>query len=247
MSVVPGLAVLAVLAATLPAFAGEVPLLTDDERACQQSTGKALGKLQSSLIKCLVKCDKGAVRGKNPDSDCTPPYGGATVDCLAKADAKATTAPVKKCTADCPDCYDGGDCTGYHELLRTLVAGAVNAGVPEIACDDSGSADGLTTPERACRQAVALQAAKAATKAVKCFGKCRMREASGKIPPGSCLPASLTDLETEACLDAALGKCVEKAEKKCPDPPECLGDVFFPCWGPIGVVSGFDALVFCPQ
>jgi hypothetical protein len=247
MSVVPGLAVLAVLAATLPAFAGEVPLLTDDERACQQSTGKALGKLQSSLIKCLVKCDKGAVRGKNPDSDCTPPYGGATVDCLAKADAKATTSPVKKCAPDCPDCYDGGECADYHALLRTVVDGAVDAGVPAIACDDSGSGDDLTVPERTCRQAVALQAGKAAQKTAKCFSKCRAREAAGKIPLGSCVPATLTDLDTQACLDTALVKCVLSSEKKCADPPECLGDVFFPCQGPMNVVAGFDVLVFCAQ
>jgi hypothetical protein len=245
MSSGPRLALLAVLAVALPAFADHVPGLTDDEEKCQQITGKVHAKLQASLVKCLVKCDKAAAQGKNPDSDCAPPYGGATLDCLAKANTKAAAAPVKKCAPDCPECYMSGDCAAYDQLLRNLVNGSVNSGVPQIACDDSGSGDGLTVPERECRQAVALQASKVGQKAAKCFSKCRAKEAAGTLPPGTCTPATLGDPATQACLDTALLKCVLKSEKKCPDPPECLGDVFFPCQGPINVVSGFDALVFC--
>jgi len=36
-----------------------------------------------------------------------------------------------------------------------------------------------------------------------------------------------------------------KAEKQCPDPPECLGDLFFVFAGPLNGVQTFDPLVFC--
>jgi hypothetical protein len=227
------------------ATASHLPDLTSEEETCERTVAKALAKFQSSKIKCLVKCDKGAAAGEHPDSDCLPPYGGAALACVQAAEAKAArSAATKKCVADCPECFTGG-CPAYVGGLVSLAEILVDAGVPDITCDESQSGDGLTPDERKCRQAVASQAAKIGTATAKCLTKCRKAEEEGTLPPGACVPATVTDPETVECLEKALTKCVLKSDKKCPDPPECLGDTFFVCFGASGVVQTFHPLVFC--
>src|SRR5262245_6506431 len=103
-----------IIGSAVIAFAFMLPLAasaqpTPDECTCQQNTGKAQGKFAYAKAKCIVKCEKGERAGRNPGSDCDPPYGGTTAECVNKAEAKAV-AKETKCR-DCPECYTGGNCT----------------------------------------------------------------------------------------------------------------------------------------
>jgi hypothetical protein len=240
-----GLGLVLLLAHAPLARATHVPDLTADEEKCQQALAGALGKFGAAKTKCLVKCDKGAAKGKNPEADCLSPFGGKTADCVAAAEEKAGAAVAKKCAADCPECYAGGDCTAHTASQLAAAEFAVDLGAAIVRCDDSSSTDGLTAAERKCRQAAATQAGKLVSTYGKCLAKCRAGEQKGKLPPGTCTPGTITDPKTTACIDKVFAACVLNAEKKCPDPPECLDDVFFLCQGITGVVEGFDPAVFC--
>jgi hypothetical protein len=239
------LSIVFAMALAAPAAATHVPGLSEDEESCQQSVAKALGGFPKTKIKCLVKCDKGAAKGKNPDSDCAPPFGGKTAGCVTAAETKAATAPAKKCTDDCPECYAAADCPAFTAAQVALAEAFVDTSIPEIACDDSASDDGLTEDERKCRQAAANEAGKVSAAAAKCLAKCRAAEHKGKLPPGACDQGPEFDPKTSECLDKALLKCLLTAEKKCSDPPECLGDLFFSCFLPALTVLDFDPIVFC--
>ncbi len=233
------------LALAVPAAAGHRLGLTGDEEKCRQAVAKALGKFPRAKIKCLVKCDQGAAKGKHPASDCDPPFAGKTADCVAKAEEKAAAAPLKKCARDCPECYGDGACPAFVATQVALAEEVVELGIPEIACDDSGSDDGLTADERRCRQAAATESGKVSGAVATCLADCRAAEQKGTLPAGACDEGPELDPKTAECIEKALTRCVLTAEKKCADPPECLGDLFFTCFGPALAVRELDPVVFC--
>jgi hypothetical protein len=240
-----GLAAVLLLLAT-EAGASHLPGLSDGEESCQLATAKALGKFQRVKTKCLVKCDKRAAKGKDPEGDCLPPYAGKTADCVAAAEAKATEAIEVGCAADCPECYNGGDCPAHAAQEVAGTEEVIEIGAAIVRCDDSGSPDGLTAIERSCRQLAAAQAAKLAASYEKCLASCRSREQKGKLPPDACKPPDVQDEKTMGCIDRAFSKCVLTISDKCPDPPECLaGDFFFLCAGVLTTEDTFDPEVFC--
>ena len=238
-------AALMLLVTAPPARAVHDPALTADEEKCQQALAAAVGKFQAGKTKCLVKCDRNAAKGKNPDSDCAPPFAGKTAACVVAAEGKATDAAAKKCGTDCPECYAGGDCPAHAAAELAAAEAAIDVGVGVLRCDDSGSPDALTAVERQCRQTAGLEAAKFARAYGKCLAKCRAREQKGKLPPGTCTAGAVTDSKTSACLDKVFETCVTKITEKCPDPPECLGDLFFVCFDVAGAVESFDPGIFC--
>lgn len=221
--------------------------LTREEHACQQAVSKQAGTFLGKKIKCLVACDKRALGGKVPPGDCLPPFAGATAACVAKAEVKALEGMLKKCGADCPECYAGGGDCGLH--AGALVGGIeqrVDLVVPVVVCDDTGSPDGLTRDEGKVRQKVALVVAKFIAGSEKCLAKCRKREAAGTIDPGGCVANAETDPTTIGCLVEVGTTALEFLEDPELDTPECLQDeLAFTLPIAQGLIGDFDPLLFC--
>src|SRR5262249_28664525 len=147
--------------------------LSKDELACQLATAKQVGTFPGKKIKCLVACDKQALKGKTPAADCLPPFGGATLDCVGKTGTKALAAIAKACADDCPGCYAGGDCAASASALLAAIAERIDTVAPLVRCDDAASLDGLTRTEAKARQQVALVVGKFVTSSEKCLATCR--------------------------------------------------------------------------
>ncbi len=205
--------------------------LTKDESKCQTGGAGAIAKFVAAKQKCITKCEAGARKGTNPESDCVPPYGGATATCITDpikgAEAKAVAAFQKACSKDCPECYSGGNCTTEANNRVMTTETQVDVLVSVVYCDDSGSPDQLTTLEAKCQDAVAKTLAKFVGAKSKCYAKCEAAEAAGKLPPNSCNPPVAADPKTAACVDKAEGKSVAGIDKACAPPkgesPECYG------------------------
>jgi hypothetical protein len=185
--------------------------LTSDECGCQTATGKAQATFVQSKQKCVTKCEVGARKGKNPVTDCDPPYAGTTAACVDKAEAKAISTGSKgKCAKDCPECYSGGNCPADATTRTADNEAQVDAFVPLIYCEPAP-----TDPdEQKCQDAQAKEAAKFVKSKSVCYAKCRALECKGKVPAGSCTPPA-TDPKTVACIQKAEGKCTSGIDKKC--------------------------------
>jgi hypothetical protein len=196
---------------------------------------KGLGKFTAAKSKCVTKCQQGARKTPptNPASDCNPPYAGTTLTCVADpvkgAEGKAISAIRKACDPtfvpgkDCPECYDGGDCTqaGYAGDRVASVESQLDAFVGLIWCDDSGSGDGLNAVEAKCQDTVAKTLAKFVAAKSKCYDNCVYNMFKGKIPPGyQCLPPA-TEPFLVACINNAEAKAIDGIDKFCLDDPEC--------------------------
>src|SRR5262245_12748012 len=205
-------------AAVAPAWAQ----LGDDEHVCQQAASKQSGTFAGKPIKCLVACDKQALKGKVPAGDCLPPYDGTTLACVETARTKARDGIAKKCALDCPECYAGGDCATYAAALTADVAGEIDFVAPFVRCDDGASPDGLTTTEGKVRQKVALAVGKFVAASEKCVAKCRKAEAAHKVPAGACVYLVGSDPKTTECLIKVGDKALDLLEDPELDAPECL-------------------------
>jgi hypothetical protein len=202
---------------------------TDDESKCQIGTSLAIGKFITDKAKCLIKCEQGARKALNPPTDCTPPYGGATSDCVQRAETKAEGLEQSKCAKDCPECYSGGDCTA-DSIARVADAETQVDGLRLLVyCDDSGSGDGLNAAEAKCADTVAKTLSNFGKKKLNCYAKCRKGEHKGTTPAGACTPTA-TDPKTVECIGKEESKAEVLIDKKCEssvspkgDKPECFG------------------------
>ncbi len=220
--------------------------LTKDEAGCQQAANKQGATFLGKKIKCLVACDKQALKGKVPASDCLPPFGGRTVECVAKVEGKALEGIAKKCADDCPECYAGGDCAAFAGGLAAAIEAQVDLAVPLLACDDTASPDGLAKSEAKVRQRVALVVGTFVGSSEKCLAKCRKGEAEGKIPAGACAYGAETDQKTIDCLIKAANKAFDVLEDPELDAPECLEpNLTFALPFTAGIIEEFDPLFFC--
>src|SRR5262245_29959433 len=195
---------MAVLLAGLGGAASASAEITPPEHNCQEKRSRSMAKYGKKVVKCGVRCQHDARRGHVPYSDCFPPYGGTMSKCLYAptkgAQAKAVTAirracdPTVKRTADCPECYDGGDCTAFADDWVTHVQGQLDTLAPGIYCDPG------TIPDLArCMDGVALGLLELANKVHGCHDRCFVKERRGVIPVGSCNPPT-TDPTTVASL-----------------------------------------------
>jgi hypothetical protein len=217
-----------VLAAGL-ATASHAQGLTDDEAKCQVGTSLAISKFITEKAKCLIKCEQGERKGLNPASDCEPPYAGATLACVQKAESKAEALEVSKCAKDCPECYTGGDCTADASARVADTETQVDVLRLAVFCDDSGSGDLLTKAEAKCADTVAKTLSNFAKKKLLCLSKCRKDEHKEKVPVGSCTPPP-SDLKASACVAKEIGKAETLIDKQCEssvnpkaEKPECYG------------------------
>jgi hypothetical protein len=220
--------------------------LTPAEHACEQEASKQSGTFVAKKIKCLVACDKQALKGKVDVADCLAPFGGTTRDCVSKAEAKLTGGIAKKCALDCPECYADGDCDAAATALAAGIEADIDFVVPVVRCDDAASPDGLTKDEAKARQKVALAVGKFLASTEKCLAKCRKAAAAGKIPATACVYGAETDQKTIDCLIKVAIKALDVVEDPELDAPECLApDLTFALPIASGFVGDFDAILFC--
>ena len=246
-----GLALLAGALCVSTAGAIHDPDITPLEFKCQTSQSKAGVKFVGCKQKCVAKCIAGArkVPPLNPEADCFPPYGGATLTCIADplkgCEAKGIAAINKACVVvdptktDCPECYSarGGDaaCNGHGQDV--IVDGLSNPSSASLEtqidafgfvfCNDNPN----TAAEDKCQQGLAKALVKFVGCKTKCYDKCTGAMHKGTIPPGSCTPPLPTDAATQICLFDSIKGCETKAIAACnkacitppADAPECYG------------------------
>jgi hypothetical protein len=216
------------------------------EDACQQAASKQSGTFVGKKIKCLVACDKQALKGKVPAADCVPPFAGAALACVTTAETKALDGIAKKCTLDCPECYTAGDCVAHAAALVADVEAQIDFVVPFVACDDAASPDGLTQDEAKVRRKVAQVVGKFVRLSEKCLAKCRKAAAAGKIAPETCVYANVTYQPTFDCLVKVADKALDFLEDPALDAPECLApSLGFALPVASGLIEEFDPRLFC--
>ena len=201
---------------------------TDAEFKCEQSVSKFGAKFVSAKAKCVDKCLKNFWKGVVPESDCLPPYGGTTataciadtVNGLKGAEDKFRTAIQKACDpgfkagTDCPECYNGGDCTagGFAGDQVQNIENQVDSFVPGVACERAGA----TKEEQACQSNTAKALSKQVGGVVKCYDKCKKNERKGLAAVGSCDPPA-SDPATSTCVSSVNNKAILAVNKKCSD------------------------------
>lgn len=217
----------AVLMTAGPVSATHDADVTDDENKCFIIAGKELTKAVAAEGKCVTKCQKSFRKDPvaTPESNCEPPYAGATALCVTKAYDKAE-AKLAAC-ADCPNCYDENPmavpatCAGYADF-RVNGASQVRAqtaaffsdsGALPLYCDDSGVGEGgISAEEAKCQDTTVGALGKFVAALGNCSAKCVKSEHKGTVAAGNCAPAS----DDEACPDAAEAKSAAKITGKCP-------------------------------
>jgi hypothetical protein len=190
---------------------------TDAEFKCEQSVSKFGAKFVSAKAKCVDKCLKNFWKALVPESDCLPPYGGATLNAcitdtvngLKGAEDKFRTAIQKACDpgfkagTDCPECYNLGDCSagGFAGDQVANLENQVDSFVPGVACERAGA----TKEEQACQSNTAKALSKQVSGVVKCYDKCKKNERKGLVAVGSCDPPA-SDPATATCVSSASNK-----------------------------------------
>ncbi|MCW5892486.1 MAG: hypothetical protein KIT14_18385 [bacterium] len=242
VAVVPG-----ILLALLVVPVSSQAQLTKDELKCQVLGAATLGQYVGVVQSCVIKCAVGARKGKNPASDCLPPYAGSTARCIDQpgvgAEDRAIAKFARGCVKGCPPCYQGGQCNAVA-VARVLDASVqIDSVIPVIFCDDGGSPDGLSKLEAKCQDNALKQVAKFGSKKLKCFSKCENDEFRGSLPPGSCLPPAPADPRTATCIASAEGRATAVINRACTPPkgdaPECWGSSVDGAF----LVAGFEAWV----
>jgi hypothetical protein len=217
---------------------------TDEEFTCMQAVSKAGAKFVGAKAKCVDKCLKNFWKGITPEADCLPPYGGTTLDnCITDqvtglkgAEDKFRISIQKKCDpgfkagTDCPECYNGGDCSaaGFAGDQVQNIEGQIDSFVPGVACERAGA----DPEEQKCQSNTAKSLSKQVSGVVKCYDKCKKNERKGLAAPGSCNPPA-SDAATATCVSAANNKAILAVNKKCGDvvpsaEPDCGGPDNYP-------------------
>jgi hypothetical protein len=207
--------------------------LTIAEQRCQQRASKVMVKFGVDVAKCGIRCQRGARGGLNPITDCYAPYAGATLACLTDplrgAQARAIEHFRRACdpdvnpSADCPECYAGGDCAlaaidrvfGVQGQLDSLGAG--------LFCERQP-----TPPEARCMDGTTTGLVMFAKALHKCFDQCFKRARASAMPShasDACTKA--TDPVLTDCLSSrAYGKAIARIDAACTpprgSPPPCL-------------------------
>ena len=224
---------------------------TDAEFKCEAASDKAGAKFVGAKSKCIQKCLANAWKGLGPFSDCYPPYGGSTAQCiddtvldLKGAEDKYRDSIRKACDpgfkvgTDCPECYNSGDCStsGYATDQVANIEGQVDSFVPGVACESAGA----TTAEQKCQTSTAKALVKQVGGVIKCYDKCFGNARKGLISVGTCAPPA-SDPATAACITKVDTKAILGIDKACG--PECLNGNTT-CGSNTGTCSN-DSLVQC--
>jgi hypothetical protein len=213
----------AMLLATPMAFAQP----TTAEFKCEAAVSKNGAKFVAAKAKCVDKCLTAFWKtgSTTPESDCLPPYGGTTYECIVtnplkpgkSAEEKFALAIKKACDpatkpgTECPSCY-GGDCSdsGFATNQVQNIEGQVDSFVPGVACERTG-ADKF---EQKCQKGTAKALVKQVGSVVKCYDKCKANEFKGTVTAGTCNPPA-SDPATQACVAKGNTKAIGAIDKIC--------------------------------
>jgi hypothetical protein len=220
-----GFGVVALAAALIAGNAGNASAQTvGDELKCQANASKVIAKFVGSKVKCLNKCWSQLRKGDPVDCLDTPddgdPRDAATQACIDAAETKSNSGQAKKCTADCPECYDGGNCPADAAGKTTTTESLIDTQDPTVHCNGGT----VTADQGKCQDNTGKTLAKWVASLSKCTAKCRANEEKGKAAPGSCTPPA-SDPKTIDCINKAEPKCVSSIDKKCGD-----AGATPPCW-----------------
>ena len=192
---------------------GPVSAQTSDELKCEINASKVVAKFASAKGKCTAKCFSAERKGETVD--CLPASAdgdgrdATTQTCIDAAEQKALDGQAKKCTVDCPECYNGGNCPANATSKVNTAESLFDNQDPGVHCNNTT----VSADEAKCE----ASAGKALTKYVgalsKCSQKCNANAAKGKTD-GSCSPPP-GDTATQACISAADAKCAAAVDKKC--------------------------------
>jgi len=208
---------------------------TDAEFKCEAAVNKAGPKFVGAKSKCVQKCLTTAWKTNTGFSDCYPPYGGATAECIIhnplkpgkSAEEAFTAAIVKACDQsvnpklDCPECYSGGDCTTESTDRVQNIEGQVDSFVPGVGCEGAGA----TKEEQKCQSSTAKALTKQVATLDKCYDKCEANARKGLISQASCNPPA-SDPATAACVSKGDDKTILTIDKV------CVGDFKADCSAP---------------
>jgi hypothetical protein len=215
--------------------------VNDAEFKCQVGATKASVKFVGAKSKCVQKCLAGFWKGTIvSDSDCLPPYGGTTAECIVtnplkpgkSAEEKFAAAIKKACDAatkvgtDCPECAPyNGDCSdaGFATNQVQNIEGQVDSFVPGVGCERANA----TKEEQKCQTGTAKALTKQVGAVTKCYDKCKANARKGLIAdPATCDPPS-GDQATIDCVQKGFDKAALGVDKACAAPagnkPDCGG------------------------
>jgi hypothetical protein len=216
--------------------AGPAGAQTDDELKCEINASKVVAKFVKAKAKCLQKCWSAERKGDPVDCLDTAADGDqrdtTTQTCIDAAETKSNEGQAKKCTADCPECYEGGDCPADAQEKTDTTEGLVDTQDENVHCDNTTGTD----DEFKCQAGASKSLAKLVGALAKCSQKCKAAEAKGTTT-GSCAPpiGGGSDAALVTCVDAATAKCVAGLDKKC----GTVG-VTPPCWTATGIDTGTE-------
>ena len=214
--------------------------LTPAEFSCMvKSTVRYDTKFVTAKLKCISKCFYEFWHsGVNAsDADCLPPYGGETAFCISDAlkgaESKFTYGILRYCAtgslADCPECYEGGNCTETGEAGTRVqqVTQQIDNFVEGIFCERNDA----MPQEQWCQRGVAKALAKLYLNENKCYAKCFTLAQKGLVSADTCTPPG-TDPALTTCLMVAKAKSTGKIDDLCNDDevphsePECEGGTY---------------------
>jgi hypothetical protein len=226
------------LASTAGAQVPAPPAVNDAEFKCMVSSAKAEGKFAVTKAKCISKCFLLAWKGAGPFSDCMPPYGGSTAQCifdstyfLKGAENKFELAMKKYCViasyADCPECYEGGDCASAISDRVQERENILDSFVPGVFCETTGA----LPEEIRCQYQTEKSLTRYYALSLNCYSKCFSDARGNGLPMEDCLPP-IANSRWYGCLTSVRAKAEASIHKYCHDTstplaaPECGPDPY---------------------
>lgn len=205
------------------------PEVNDLEFKCMRATSRAGGKFWTNDIKCVGKCFNAFWNGDVPESDCLPPYGGFTAQCIDDTVSQRKGAeqklaltmrkacdPTFKAGRDCPECYAFGDCSESGQTGGfVLIYGAVVDGfVPGFFCERAGAFE----LEARCQKTTARRVAQYVDRYMRCHERCFGLARKGLFAIADCVPPVL-EPATLACIEKAAATASGYIHRDCDPPP----------------------------
>jgi hypothetical protein len=219
------------IAAVLVAWSGgrglamHDPDLTNPEFTCQKKSSRAAARYLGTVLRCGARCQRRFFKGLVPATDCYPPYGGATAECAAAADAKLRTSIEGACDPathpgrDCPECYDAfGGASGCGEAgwagtEAQVLESYVSVYPPLLFCKTTAA----SSAEQTCQRNATKAVAKLVHRILRCHDRCFVAAHAGDGTAAACRPDPVlpNDAETESCLGKAEQKARVAIDARC--------------------------------
>jgi hypothetical protein len=225
-------------------WASHTPLLTRAEEACQRAAGPATDRVGAARARCVLRCERKALRGRVDPSACLPPYDARVGTCIDAAGKRARASIARACRADCPECYLGGDCTAFGSGAVDVTGQVVDDLVKRVLCTDAAP---VPSAAERCRLVVGHVLAEAAVRMGRCFVRCRRDEEHGRLPPAACTSVPLP-VRTRACLAGITNGANATITRKCPALPPCLTPASALMSALLTQIStDYESFLFCPS